>query len=319
MKRVLITGISGFAGSHLAEYLTAKTNYHIGGTYLSESSLQNIALIREKVTLWQLDLTNADQIANVVQEFKPDYIFHLAAISNSKESFDKPAETITNNIVSQINLLEAIRKSFLQTSRTLVISSADIYGKVAKDDLPIDEDTPLMPINPYGVSKIAQDFLGLQYALAYKLAVIRARPFNHIGPRQSQGFVIADFAKRIAEIEKGKRAPIMKVGNLKSRRDFTDVRDMVAAYHLLLEKGTDADAYNIGFGRSITIGDVLTKMINFAKTKQIQIETDESKLRIEDTPDRVCDNKKICGLGWRPTIPIEKSLQDTLDYWRNIV
>lgn len=319
MKRVLITGISGFAGSYLAQYLLAKTNYHIGGTYLFDRSLQNLASIRQKLTLWQVDLTNVTHVHKVVREYKPDYIFHLAAMSVPKESFTKPSEIITNNIVAQINVLEAIREANLHLSRTLIVSSADIYGKVAKEDLPIDENTPFMPINPYAVSKITQDFLGLQYALTYKLPIVRARPFNHIGPRQLPGFVVADFAKRIAEIEKGKQEPVMKVGNLDNRRDFTDVRDMVFAYHLLLEKGKEGDVYNIGTGKSFRIGDILTIMLSYAKTKHIRIKTDNMQLRPEDALDRVCDNKKIQLLGWSPVIPIEQTLKDTLDYWRKIV
>ena len=201
----------------------------------------------------------------------------------------------------------------------MVISSADVYGLVSKDDLPIKEQTNFMPANPYAVSKITQDFLGLQYFLSYKLKIIRARPFNHIGPRQSPHLVVSSFAKAIAEIEKGKREPVFDVGNLSAKRDFVDVRDMVVAYSKILEKGQDGEVYNIGRGASYQIKDILDKMLSFSSAK-IEVKKDSDLFRPSDTPDLICDNSKLKKtIDWEPIIPIEKTLKDTLDYWRNII
>ncbi|MDP3726978.1 MAG: GDP-mannose 4,6-dehydratase [bacterium] len=318
-KKVLITGISGFAGSHLAEFLIDKKGYEVSGTYLSSASLINLAKVAKKLHLSQVDLTHQEDISRFVKEVKPDLIFHLAALPAVGESFDRPGETMINNVTAQINLLEAIRKLGFLNCRILIVSSADMYGRVSKKDLAIDEETSFYPTNTYAVSKIAQDFLGLQYFLSYKLKVIRARPFNHIGPRQSPGFVIADFAQKIAKIEKGELEPVLRVGNLVSRRDFTDVRDMVRAYTLLIEKGILGEVYNIGSGVSHKISDMLDILLSFTKAK-IAIEEDPLLFRPQDSPDRVCDNRKFVKLtNWKPEVPLDQTLKETLDYWRNIV
>ena len=319
MKKILITGISGFAGSFLAEYLVSQNKGKISGTYLEEASLGNIENVKTKVNLFKLNLTDEKKVLDLVLETKPDFIFHLAALTSPKISFDNPFETIQNNIKAQLNLLEVIRKLKQLNTRILVISSAEVYGIVEKKDLPIDEDTKLMPASPYAVSKITQDFLALQYFLSYSIKTIRVRPFNHIGPRQAPYFVVSAFAKKIAEIEKGKADNILFVGNLDSKRDFTDVRDMVAAYSLAIEKGEGGEVYNIGSGKSYTISQILDKMLSLSKTK-IKIRVDESLLRPSDNPDLVCDRTKFTNLaGWKPEILIDKTLKDTLDYWRNII
>lgn len=318
-KRVLITGISGFAGSHLAEFFIAQKKHEVSGTYLTSASLINLAKIVKKLNLVEVDLTHQEEITSFVKKIKPDLVFHLAALPAVGESFDRPGETIINNITAQLNLLEAIRKLGFLDCRILIVSSADIYGRVSKKDLAIDEKTSFYPTNTYAVSKIAQDFLGLQYFLSYKLKVIRVRPFNHIGPRQSPGFVIADFAQKIAKIEKGKSEPVLRVGNLVSRRDFTDVRDMVRAYTLLIEKGIIGEAYNIGSGVSHKISDMLKMLLSFTKVK-IVVQEDSLLFRPQDSPYRVCDNRKFVKLtNWKPEIPLVQTLKDTLDYWRNIV
>lgn len=319
MKNVLVTGVSGFAGSHLADYLVREDDYVITGTYLSERSLRNIEQLKNKIHLIKVDLIDTEKTLDLVKQAKPDFLFHLAALPAVGDSYRKPAETITNNVTAEINVLEGLRVGNLKGCRVLIVSSADVYGKVAEKDLPIDEDTPLMPTNTYAVSKIAQDFLALQYFISYNLAVMRARPFNHVGPRQATGFVVADFAKKVAQIEKGSMEPVLRVGNLKKRRDFTDVRDMVVAYLLLIKKGKLGDVYNIGSGTSYKISDILDRLLSLAKTK-IRVEIDSGLLRPEDAPERICDNRKFKKLtGWQPTISIDKTLRDTLDYWRSIV
>ena len=319
MKKVLITGITGFAGSYLAEYLVDKKEYEIWGTYLFDDSLANVAAIKDKTNLIKIDLSKEENVFNLVKDAAPSLIFHLAALTSPADSFKSPTETLTNNISLQINLLEAVRKFNLFKTKILIVSSADIYGLVKKENLPIDEQTPLTPTSPYSVSKIAQDFLGLTYFLSYKLRIVRVRPFNHIGPRQSPQFVVSSFAKQIAEIEKGKRNPILKVGNLEAKRDFTDVKDMVRAYAAVMGKGKIGDVYNIGSGTSYKISDILNKLV-FMSSSKIKIEKEEGLLRPSDNPELICDSTKFVKLtGWKPEISIEETLRDTLDYWRNII
>jgi len=319
MKKVLITGVTGFAGNYLAEYLLSLKEYDISGTYLAEDSLNNIGFSKDKVNLIKADLSEEKAVSKIIREVSPSIIFHLAALTSPFDSFNNPVQTLTNNISLQVNILEAVRKYSLFDTKILIVSSADIYGLVGKENLPIDEETPLTPTSPYSVSKIAQDFLGLTYFLSYKLKVIRVRPFNHIGPRQSPSFVVSSFAKQIAEIEKGKKEPVLRVGNLESKRDFTDVKDMVRAYVLAVEKGECGDVYNIGSGFSYKISDILNKLIAMSSSK-IKIEKDEALFRPSDNPDLVCDAGKFIKLtGWKPEISIDTTLRNTLDYWRNII
>lgn len=317
--RVLITGITGFAGSYLAEHLLFNKKYKISGTYLAEDSLRNVGEIKSKLNLIRVDLSDQKTVYDIIERVSPDVIFHLAALTSPADSFKNPVQTLNNNISLQINLLEAVRKNNLMNTKILVTSSADIYGLVKKEDLPIDEQTPLMPTSPYSVSKIAQDFLGLTYFLSYNLKVIRVRPFNHVGPRQSSHFVVSSFARQISEIERGKREPILHVGNLESKRDFTDVRDMVRAYVLAVEKGKDGEVYNIGSGASHKISDILNKLVSMSSS-QIKIEKDEALSRPSDNPDLVCNANKFMQLtSWKPEISLETTLKETLDYWRNII
>jgi len=319
MKNILITGISGFAGSWLYDYLSKEfSDYQISGTYINEETLHTISN-KERVQLIQIDLMQEDAVNNLIKTTMPDRIFHLAALAAPGASFKNPSLTITNNITAQMNILEAARKQNLHETKILVVSSADIYGIVSQEHLPIDENTELHPTSPYAVSKIAQDYLGLQFFLAYKLPIVRIRPFNHIGPRQSPQFVVARFAKEIAEIEKGQKESVLHVGNLDARRDFTDVRDMVRAYTMILEKGRPGEVYNIGSGTSYTIAHILKLLISFSKTK-ITIETDPALFRPVDNPELISDARKMKQLtGWKPKIPLEQTLKDTLDYWRGIV
>jgi GDP-4-dehydro-6-deoxy-D-mannose reductase len=285
---------------------------------LSDDTIGNLSGAAGKVKLFKVDLKDLGNTAKLINEEKPELIFHLAALSSASASFDNPSEYINNNITAQVNLFEAVKRANI-LPRILVASSAEIYGDVAPSNLPIDEKTPLRPLNPYAVSKLAQDFLGLQYFLAYKLPVVRIRPFNHIGPRQAPGFVVSSFAKKIAEIEKGKTDPVMKVGNLKSKRDFTDVRDIVRGYGEILEKGDPGDVYNIGSGKSYEIEDVLNRLLSLSE-KKISVETDQTLLRAIDAQELVADCKKIRDkAGWEPKIPIDETLKETLDYWRHNV
>ncbi len=317
--KALITGITGFAGSYLAEHLLSTKKYDISGTYLLEESLSNVRNVKDKLNLIKADLSEEKSVFKIIKEVSPSVIFHLAALTSPADSFKNPVQTLNNNISLEINLLEAVREYNMVNTKILIISSADIYGLVKKEDLPIDEQTPLMPTSPYSVSKIAQDYLGLTYFLSYQLKIIRVRPFNHIGPKQSPNFVVSSFAKQIAEIEKGKRKPVLHVGNLETKRDFTNVKDIVRAYVLAIEKGKYGEVYNVGSGISYKILDILNKLITMSSSK-IKIEKDEALSRPSDNPDLICDASKFTKLtGWKPQISIETTLKDTLDYWRNII
>jgi GDP-4-dehydro-6-deoxy-D-mannose reductase len=316
-KKILITGASGFVGSHLVNYLLEKTEDDLFGTYFFDKNLKNLK--KDRITFLKVDLRNEDETLALMERVKPDAIYHLAAFASAASSFKSPNETVINNISSQINILEAVRKSNLSKCRILIISSADIYGYVRQEDLPIDEETPFNPTNPYAVSKLTQDFLGKQYFLSYRFQIVRARPFNHIGPGQSPNFVVASFAQKIAEMEKGKREPVLPIGNVEVKRDFTDVRDVVRAYALLMEKGIAGEVYNVGAGISYKISDILDKLLSLTKTK-IKVKVNDALIRPIDVPDLVCDPTKLRKLtGWKPEIPLEQTLEDTLDYWRNII
>ena len=312
MPKAFITGINGFVGTHLNNLLSQE-GVDVYGTVKpgNEESLDD--------HLFPVDLLDFDRMREVIGSVEPDYIYHLAALTSPAESFKNPALTMTNNISGQLNVLDAVKTLQLMQTKVLVVSSAEVYGAAQEHDLPINEETPLRPRSPYAVSKIAQDFLGYQYFVSQQVKSIRVRPFNHIGPYQGPFFAVPTFAKQIAEIEKGIKEPILKVGNLDSRRDFTDVRDIVKAYSLLMEKGIDGEVYNIGSGHSHAISEILDMLLSFSSEK-IVVETDPELMRPADIPELRCDYHKLHHTtGWKPEIPLETSLRDTLDYWRKIV
>ncbi len=316
MKKVLITGASGFVGTYLAQHLLTLGDCEIYGTYHSEDSKNN-SPVKDKIKFVQLDLTNRENLKQVLEDIKPDQIYHLAAQAAIGESIKNPLETLHNNIDSELFLFESLKELGLTETKTLIVLSADVYGYVKPEDLPIDEETPFRPGNPYAVSKVACDALAYQYGKSYKMPIIRVRPFTHIGPGQKTGFVTSDFAKQIAEIEKGLQEPIIKVGNLDPKRDFIDVRDVVKAYVLLMEKGEIGEVYNIGSGVSHQIKEILDFFISHAKMT-IKVETDPTRIRPSDIPDLICDASKLKNLtGWSPEIPFEKSLGEILEWWRN--
>lgn len=317
MKKILITGITGFVGQYLAESLLSSGN-EIHGTYHSEEGLTRIAAIKDQLTLHQVDLTVKEQVDNLIAQVMPQEIYNLAAQSSPSQSLKDPAGTLTTNTLSELYLFEALKEQNLTDTRVLAVTTSEVYGLVTPKELPINEETPLRPISPYAVSKITQDYLALQYFLTHKLAIIRVRPFNHTGPRQ-QKLVVPTFAKQIAEIEKGSKEPIMKVGNLKAKKDFCDVRDIVRAYILLMEKGIPGDVYNVGSGKSVQIQEILDILLSFS-SKQIKVEVDPSLVRPVDVEEVICDHTKLTTLtGWKPEIPLEKTLKDSLDYFLKVV
>lgn len=313
MPKAFVTGINGFVGTHLNNFLLEK-GYEVFGTV--KPSPDNTF---SDSHLFSVDITDYEGIKNAIDTITPDYIYHLAALTSPSASFENPSATITNNIGGQVNILEAVKELKLINTRVLVVSSAEVYGQVKESDLPIDELTPLMPTSPYAVSKIAQDFFGLQYHLSQNVSTVRVRPFNHIGPYQAPFFAIPSFAKQIAEIEKGKQEKIMRVGNLNAKKDFTDVRDVVKAYELLLENGENGEVYNVGSGKSYKMSDILEMLLSLS-TEKIIVETDPALVRPVEVPELVCDYSRLHHItGWKPEISLETSLRDTLDYWRNIV
>jgi len=315
--RALITGICGFAGSHLADYLLTHTDLEVYGTDIVSGGA-NIAHIRDDLELMVGDMSDAEVASEILSKANADYVFHLAAQAFVPLSWSAPWQTMENNIRSQLNILQILVDSGARP-KVLVVGSADEYGMILPDELPVTEDTPLRPYSPYAVSKIAQDMLGYQYFASHGLPIVRVRPFNHIGTRQSPAFVTSDFAKQIAEIEDGRREPHLLVGNLEAKRDFTDVRDMVRAYYLALERGEDGEVYNLGAERAYSIREALEALLEMSEA-QIDVVQDPSRMRPSDVPVVVSDCSKFRQrTGWRATMNLRESLREILDYWRERV
>jgi GDP-4-dehydro-6-deoxy-D-mannose reductase len=314
--RALITGITGFAGSHLADYLLAEhPDVEVHGTYRWRSRTENIAHLGDRIHLVEADLRDYTSMRAALDEVRPDYVFHLAAQSFVPSSWRSPAETLSTNIGGQTHLFEAVRSLGLDPIIQIACSSEE-YGLVRPDETPIREDNPLRPLSPYAVSKVGQDFLAYQYHQSYGLKAVRTRGFNHTGPRRGDVFVTSNFAKQLAGIEAGLREPKIRVGNLDAVRDFTDVRDMVRAYWLTVTKATPGEVYNIASGKGITIRDLLDRLIALCAVP-VEIEVDPARLRPSDVEILVGDNSKFRqATGWEPVIPFDQTLGDTLDYWR---
>ena len=306
--RILITGADGFAGQHLLQEL-ASTSAELHGT-----CFQRLTKPMTNVTYHTVDLRDEQAVDALLAKVQPTQVYHLAGTANVGQSYNAAWRTLENNIRAQLNLTLACLKCALQP-RILIISSGDIYGDQLIDQ-PATEETPLRPGNPYSVSKVTQDMLALQYFISHDLPLLRARPFNHLGVGQSRGFVAPDFAFQIASIEAGQQAPVMQVGSLSAERDFCDVRDVVRAYHLIMEMGIPGEVYNIASGVPWRIGDLLKTLLSFSSAT-IQIETNTARLR----PGRI---SKVWGdatrlrqaSGWQPTIPLEQTLLDVLADYR---
>ncbi len=312
--RILITGVGGFVGGHLhRQILESNPNAEIHGTILDDTQFQPAGVICHA-----LDLKNEKLVDDLIQKIQPEHIYHLAAQASPRRSFAAPWETLENNIRSQLNIFLASLK-LNPHPRILIISSAEIYGPVRPEQLPITEGAPLKPTNPYGVSKVGQDMLGLQYYLSHRLPVLRARPFNHFGPGQSEGFVAVDFAIQVAKIEAGQQKPILEVGNLSAQRDFTDVRDVVRAYRLIMEKGMPGDVYNIASGKPISIQKLLDMLLDYSTVK-IDVRTDPARMMPIDVPIILGDASLLkAATGWEPTINFEDTVLDVLNDCRKRV
>ena len=316
--RLLITGITGFVGSHMAEYALARGAQVFGSTRW-RSRTENIDHLRGKIHLVECDLRDSASVRRLLTTASPTHVIHLAAQSFVGTSWHTPAETLSTNTTGQVNLLEGIRELPL-VPRFLVIGTSEEYGLVHPDEVPIKETNPLRPLSPYAVSKVAQDLMGFQYFQSYGLPIIRTRAFNHEGPRRGEVFVTSNFAKQIVEIEAGMREPIIFVGDLTPKRDFSDVRDIVRGYWLLLERGEPGEVYNLCSGRSWTIREVLDFLLAHSSAKGIAVECDPARLRPSDVMILEGDSSKIRkAVGWEVEIPFQQTLKDSLAHWRERV
>ena len=313
--RVLITGITGFVGSHMAEYALAK-GAQVFGSNRWRSKTENIDHLRDKVTFLESDLRDLSSVRSLLEISSPDFVVHLAAQSFVGVSWHAPAETLSTNILSQVHLLEAIR-GLKMSPRFLAVGSSEEYGLVYPNELPINESNPLRPLSPYAVGKVTQDMMAFQYFKSYGLPIVRTRAFNHEGPRRGDVFVTSNFARQIAEIEAGLRDAVLYVGDLTPRRDYSDVRDIVRGYWLLLEKGEPGEVYNLCSGTSWAIQQVLDFLLDQSKVKGITIKTDPARLRPSDVMILEGDPGKVFkATGWKVEIPFERTLTELLDYWR---
>ncbi len=338
--RVLITGVTGMAGSHLAEYLLNIEGLEIYGTYRWRSRVDNLDDLRKagkvniitggfesmlhertdssKLNLIEADITDSFSMKWVIGAVKPDRIFHLAAQSYVHASWGAPAETLHTNIIGEVNLLEAVRSAGIDPIIHIAGSSEE-YGLVLPNELPVKETNPLRPLSPYGVSKATQEMIAYQYFMSYGLKSVITRAFNHEGPRRGEVFVTSNLAKQIVEVEKGLKPPVLYVGDLSSVRDWSDVRDVIKAYWLVTEMGTPGEVYNIGSGIGREVREMLDMLLGMSNV-DIEVEVDHARLRPSDVKVLICDSTRFRKLtGWAPQITFDKTLRDLLDYWRERV
>jgi len=324
MKNALITGGTGFVGKHLARLLldNGYSVSAIGNDESVEAMKGGFAKYGDNLLCIWSDITSYESIHRIISDIKPGFIFHLAAQSSVGLSWINPSLTYRTNIESTVNLLESIKVQAgggslsIYSPKVLIVGSSEEYGKIQPEDLPVNEEAATNPSSHYAISKMAQERAALLYCDTSDIDVTLVRAFNHIGPGQSPTFVVSDFTKQIAEIEKGLMPPTIYVGNLEAKRDFTDVRDIVNGYYQLAKSGGKGHIYNIGSGKSVGVKYILDTAISFATCK-IDIEIDKRKFRPIDVSDIYADITKICrDTGWSPKIPIEKSIEDSLNYWR---
>lgn len=312
--KALIIGGAGFVGKHLAEHIRQAYGWDLHITKMKQEELSI-----PYASVYDVDILDIEQLKSLLENLKPDYIFHLAAQSSVALSWKNPQLTIDVNIKGSLNLLEVLKNLELK-SRTLLIGSSEEYGRIEDYKYPVSEEYHLRPGNIYAVTKVCQNMLGKIYADAYGLDIIGIRAFNHIGPGQNETFVVADFCKQVAEIEAGRKDPVMMVGDLSAERDFTDVREIVKAYALLATKGEKGETYNVGSGKALSIRKLLDKIIEKSSRKDIEIKIDNQKLRPIEVPVIRADlNKLDALLGWKPGWDLDKAIEDTLNYWRSKV
>ncbi len=316
--KILITGITGFVGSHMADYILAsQPGVVIHGLARWRSPMDNVKHIPpEKLNIHYGDLHDLSSLITLMKELNPDIIFHLAAQSYVLTSFKAPVDTLQTNIIGTTNLLEAVRITGIDPV-IHICSSSEVYGQVKPEEVPITEECPLRPASPYAVGKVGEDMIAFQYWTSYGIKTIRTRMFTHTGPRRGEVFALSSFAKQVAAIEAGLQPPVVKVGNLDSVRTWADVRDAVKAYWLLVNKCPPGEVYNIGGVETMTIREMLDMLLKLSKVKEIKIEVDPARLRPSDVTLQIpCTDKFTRATGWKPEIKFEKTVQDTLNYWR---
>ncbi len=312
--RVLITGINGFVGGHLAEYLLSLENRELWG--LTRSGRISLSQLRSVVRPVLADLNDAEQTLAALDAARPEVVFHLAGQPFVPESFRDPAGTLQSNVFGLLHLIQAVLRLEIRP-RILVVGTNEEYGLVPPEQQPISEAMPLQPANPYGVSKAAQSLLGLQYWRSHQLDIVVMRPFTHIGPRQNARFVTAAWASQIARIEAGRQPPVLRVGNLQVQRDFSDVRDIVRAYVLAALEGKAGTVYNVGSGRMVSLQEILEFFLDQASTS-IDVQVDPALLRPVDVPMVLCDASRLhAHTGWQAQIAFEQTLVDILSDWRS--
>lgn len=320
MKKVLITGITGFAGSHLMDYILENTDYKVYGIKRMNSNLRNINHALDRITLYDADLLDESSLIRVLRKVQPDQIYHLGALSWVTPSWDMPAVYMQTNALGTINLFEAMRVTSCN-ARVLTSATPEEFGDVPEDMIPITEETRIKPINPYAASKAAQDMVCITYHASYNMDIVRTRAFNHEGPRRYIHGAIASFAYQIAKIEKGMQEPTIKVGNLSATRNFTDVRDTVRAYFLAMEKGVSGELYIIGTDQIYTMHEVLDQLITHSTmANKIKIEVDPARVRPTELMTFIGDYSKFYALtGWKRKYDLSETLESVLNYWREFV
>lgn len=313
-KKVLVIGAAGFVGRHLLKYLSDIPNLTLFSTKLTNETIDSTEF--PNIDVNDLNITSESEIRSLLDKIQPDYIILLAAQSSVALSFEKPALTLSINTVGSVNVMDAI-KNVCPQSTLLLVGSSEQYGHVTPDQLPVNEKTRLDPISPYAISKAASENMASVYVKSKQMKIIMVRAFNHIGPGQAAHFVVSDFARQIAVIEATRAEPVIRVGNLSARRDFTDVRDIVRGYYQLLQLGHAGEVYNIGSGKSVSIQYILDTLLSYSKL-QIDIVVDTLKMRSIEIPEIYADITKLQkDTKWERMIPLDKSLLDSLNYWRN--
>lgn len=312
--KILVFGITGFAGTSMYHLLNRIDGNHLYGTFRHSTGNRNIADNYRRATLIECDINDVYSIENVLSESQPDIIFHFASYVSVINSFKNPLPIFQTNIIGTTNLLEGIKK-IVPKAKILIPGSAEQYGRVPEDKMPIKEIYPLNPVNPYAISKKAQEEIGFHYFNHIGLNIYFTRTFHYTGPRQPLGFVCSDIVKQVVDVEVGK-TECVKVGNLDARRDFTDIRDVVNAYWIITNNGKAGEVYNVCTGKSIKIQDILDKLI-IHSGKHVLVEIDKNKLRQSDVPDFVGDNTKLRSIGWMPQYTIDDSLNELLEWWRS--
>jgi len=315
--RVLVTGITGFAGSHLTELLLAEDGVEVIGLGRQARWPNGLEGLGRQVQLVACDMADAATIQALIRSVEPVCIYHLAGYPHSGRSVREIEAAWTGNLVATRNLYEAVVQ-WGGNPRILYVGSGLIYGDPESTDQAFDERSPLKPTTPYSASKAAADLASYQYTRSPGLTIIRARPFNHIGPRQSAEFAVAHFARQIAAIERGAQPPWLETGNLTPRRDLTDVRDVTRAYALLMVKGRAPEAYNIGSGTTWSMQEVVDRLISLSAVR-VEVRQRPDLVRATETAQVRADSSKLrLETGWTPTVSLDQSLADTLDYWRSV-